>query len=156
MTEVEAEQTDLPMELLSFRIGEQEYCVDIMAVREIRGWTKATPLPYSPPHVKGVINLRGTVLPVIDLSARLGMGPVAEQERNVIVVVSVNNQMAGLLVNAVSDILSIPREEFQSPPDLGGDNAINKCIEALTLVEERMIRVLDLTAVLPGTVTEAA
>lgn len=155
MTEVEHEQTDLPMELLSFRIGEQEYCVDIMAVREIRGWSKATPLPYSPPHVKGVINLRGTVLPVIDLSARLGMGAVAEQERNVIVVVSLNNQTAGLLVNAVSDILSIPRDEFQSPPDLGGDSA-TKCIEALTLVDERMIRVLDLNAVLPDNVTEAA
>src|SRR6516162_5660498 len=61
-------------ELISFRIGEQEFCVDIMSVREIRGWTAATPLPKSPDFVRGVINLRGAVLPIIDLSARLGLG----------------------------------------------------------------------------------
>ena len=64
-------------ELLAFRLGDQEYCVDIMSVREIRGWTRATPLPFAPGHVKGVINLRGTILPVIDLAVRLGMDAVA-------------------------------------------------------------------------------
>ncbi|MGB8277578.1 MAG: chemotaxis protein CheW, partial [Methylovirgula sp.] len=62
-------------ELMAFRIGAQEFCVDIMAVREIRGFTPATPLPQSPCFVRGVINLRGAVLPIIDLSARLGFGP---------------------------------------------------------------------------------
>lgn len=155
MTASEVNDTAVDVELLSFRIGEQEYCVDIMSVREIRGWTKATPLPYSPAHVKGVINLRGTVLPVVDLSARLGMDPLEGEERNVIIVVNLNGHMAGLLVDAVSDILTIPRSEMQTPPDVGGDASV-KCIEGLLLVEGRLIRVLDLRAVLPHEHSDAA
>ena len=136
------------IELLAFRLGEQEYCVDIMSVREIRGWTRATPLPFSPDHVKGVINLRGTVLPVIDLSVRLGMAPVEGDERNVIIVVSVNGHTAGLLVDAVSDILSITPGDLQPPPDLTADKESN-CISALTLVDNRLIRMLQLDTVLP-------
>ena len=67
------EAKDLQRELIAFRIGSQEFCVDIMSVREIRGWTPATPLPRSPGYMKGVINLRGTVLPIIDLGARFGL-----------------------------------------------------------------------------------
>lgn len=155
MTDTHANTPDPDLELLSFRIEEQEYCVDIMSVREIRGWTKATPLPYSPPHVKGVINLRGTVLPVIDLSARLGMGPINAEERNVIIVVSLDGEMAGLLVDAVSDILTVPRSEMQTPPDIGADPS-SRCVDALLLVEGKLIRVLDLRVVLPSHARDAA
>lgn len=143
------------IELLAFRLGEQEYCVDIMSVREIRGWSKATPLPFSPGHVKGVINLRGTVLPVVDLAVRLGMPPIEGNERNVIIVVSVHGQTAGLLVDAVSDILSVERSDLQSPPDLTADKESN-CISALTLVGNRLIRMLQLETVLPAQQTESA
>jgi len=104
------------VELLSFRLGEEEYSVDIMSVREIRGWTRATPLPHAPDFVRGVINLRGTVLPVVDLSVRLGMAPVMGDARNVIIVVQMGAQTAGLLVDAVSDILNLPRTDLQPPP----------------------------------------
>lgn len=147
--------TNAEVELLSFRLAEQEYSVDIMSVREIRGWTRATPLPHAPAFVRGVINLRGTVLPVVDLSIRLGMAPVAGDARNVIIVVQVGTQSAGLLVDAVSDILALPRSELQAPPDLTADTA-HSFIEALTIVDGRMIRVLDLTAVLPAGNAEAA
>lgn len=143
------------IELLAFRLGEQEYCVDIMSVREIRGWTKATPLPFSPDHVKGVINLRGTVLPVVDLAVRLGMPPVEGDERNVIIVVAVNGHTAGLLVDAVSDILSIAQSDLQPPPDLTADKESN-CISALTLIDNRLIRVLQLDTVLPAQAVDAA
>lgn len=142
-------------ELLSFRLGDEEYCVDIMSVREIRGWTRATPLPHAPAYVRGVINLRGTVLPVVDLSVRLGMAPVAGDARNVIIVVQMGAQSAGLLVDAVSDILALPRSELQTPPDLAADTA-HRYISALTIVNERMIRVLDLVAVLPQDAVDAA
>ncbi|WP_116082316.1 chemotaxis protein CheW [Tropicimonas sp. IMCC34011] len=142
-------------ELLSFRVGEQEYSVDIMSVREIRGWTRATPLPHSAAHVRGVINLRGTVLPIIDLARQLGI-PVAEPtERNVIIVVHVHDQTLGLLVDAVSDILSIPQGDMQPPPDMAED-ASHGFIKALTIIEGRMLRILDLDAVQPGHETEAA
>lgn len=134
------------MELLAFRLGEQEYCVDIMSVREIRGWTKATPLPFSSPHMKGVINLRGTVLPVIDLSVRLGMQAIESTERNVIIVVDLNGQTVGMLVDAVSDIISIAPGDLQTPPDVAQDPSAS-CICALTLIENRLIRVLDLNLI---------
>ena len=143
------------LELLSFRLAEEEYSVDIMSVREIRGWTRATPLPQAPAYVRGVINLRGTVLPVVDLSVRLGMAPVEGDARNVIIVVQVGSQTAGLLVDAVSDILALPRNELQAPPELAADTA-HSFIEALTIVDGRMIRVLDLGAVLPDEASEAA
>lgn len=149
------ESPSAEVELLSFRLADEEYSVDIMSVREIRGWTRATPLPHAPPHVRGVINLRGTVLPVVDLAVQLGMAPVPGNSRNVIIVVQVGSQTTGLLVNAVSDILSLPRSELQPPPDLLADEE-QSFIEALTIVDGRMIRVLDLRAVLPDQSAEAA
>ncbi|MEI4485937.1 chemotaxis protein CheW [Frigidibacter sp. MR17.14] len=143
------------LELLSFRLAEQEYSVDIMSVREIRGWTRATPLPHSPHYMRGVINLRGTVLPVIDLASRLGMPPVEGDARNVIIVVQSEGQSVGLLVDAVSDILALPRDQLQPPPEISADAAAG-FIQALTIVEGRMIRVLDLSSVLPGYRTDAA
>ena len=74
-------------EYLSFGLGGNEYSVDIMSVREIRGWTRTTSLPHSPPYVRGVINLRGAVLPVIDLAVRLGLPAAEPEDRNVIIVV---------------------------------------------------------------------
>lgn len=136
------------LELLSFRVGEQEYSVDIMSVREIRGWTRATPLPHSEPYVRGVINLRGAVLPIIDLSCRLGIGATETTERNVIIVVQMYGTSIGLLVDAVSDILSIPRSELQPPPDMLAESA-NSFVRALTVVEGRMLRILDLETVHP-------
>src|SRR6185369_16962312 len=106
-------------ELISFRIGDQEFCVDIMSVREIRGWTAATPLPRTPDFVRGVINLRGAVLPIIDLSARLGLGATEPEARHVIIVCRIASQMVGLLVDAVSDILTVTDDLVQPTPDVG-------------------------------------
>lgn len=130
-------------ELLTFKLGEQDYAVDIMSVREIRGWTKTTPMPHAPEFMRGVINLRGTVLPVMDLAARLGLGPLETTDRNVIIVVKVRDALNGLLVDAVSDIVSLSEEDMQAPPDVGSDATANT-IRSLSLIDERMIRVLQL------------
>jgi purine-binding chemotaxis protein CheW len=145
----------LPKELLSFRVGDQEYSVDIMSVREIRGWSRATPLPHASPYVCGVINLRGTVLPIIDLGKRLGLDTDQASERNVIIVVQMQDQTVGLVVDAVSDILSIPLSSLQTPPDMNNDSRAS-FVEALTVVEGRMLKVLDLDAVHPKTSLEEA
>jgi len=137
------------LELLSFKVGEQEYSVDIMSVREIRGWTRATPLPHASAYVRGVINLRGTVLPIIDLACRLGIGVTETTERNVIIVVQMQGQTIGLLVDAVSDILAIPSTDLQAPPDMLSDTS-NTFVRALTVVEGRMLRILDLPSVYPN------
>jgi len=142
-------------EYLSFRIGAQEYTVDIMSVREIRGWTEATPLPHAPSYVRGVINLRGTVLPIIDLAARLGLPPDEDNDRSVVIVVQHSSETVGLLVDAVSDILTIARSDLQTPPDMAADNQ-HRFVSALIIENERMIRVLDLNSTLTTTETQAA
>lgn len=143
------------IELLSFLVGGQDYCVDIMSVREIRGGAKATPLPHSPNYMLGVINLRGTVLPIMDLSSRLGLSTGTDSNRNVIIVAAIGDRTVGLMVDAVSDILAIQEDDLQPPPDLPADNE-RSFVSALTIVENRMIRVLDLSSVLPPPGEEAA
>ncbi len=155
MNDPEKQTDSSSIELLSFRVGGQDYSVDIMSVREIRGSAKATSLPHAPPFIKGVINLRGTVLPIIDLAARLDLNSGEDTARNVIIVVDLGGRTAGLMVDAVSDILAIPSDDMQPPPDLAADDA-RTFVSALTIVDGRMIRILDLDAVMPPQGEEAA
>lgn len=129
-------------QLITFQIGEQYLGVDIMAIREIRAWSPTTLLPKVPPHVRGVVNLRGTVLPVIDLSARLGWGLAEPTQRHVIIVVRIADQLQGLIVDAVNDIVSINGEDIQPPPNMG-EGAFN-FLEGLVSVDDRMVMVLSL------------
>ena len=135
-------------ELISFRIGAQEFCVDIMEVREIRGWTPATALPQAPAYVRGVINLRGAVLPIVDLGARLGLGTADPTARHVIIVAQVQNQIVGLLVDAVSDILTVTDEQIQPTPDVVSD-MVRNFVRGLLAIEGRMVSFISLDRVLP-------
>ena len=110
-------------ELISVRIGDQAYAIDIMAVREIRGWTAATPLPHAPPNVLGMMNLRGAILPVIDLGARLGLGPTEPNSSAVVVVAQIGEVQMGLVVDAVSDILTVTEGLIQPAPNVGSDES---------------------------------
>ena len=134
------------LELLTFKLADQEYSLDIMSVREIRGWTRTTPLPHAPSYMKGVINLRGTVLPVMDLAQRLGLAQREHNDRNVIIVVHHDDIMTGLLVDAVSDIIALTTDDLQDPPDMPSSSHPS-VVKALTLIDERMIRVLDLSTI---------
>ena len=135
-------------ELTSFWAGEQEYCVDIMSVREIRGWSAATPLPQSPSYMRGVINLRGAVLPIMDLAERLDLPPTQPSERSVIIVVQVGDRLVGLLVDAVSDILSINPEQIQPTPDVGCDQA-TAFVRGLITIDDRMVSEIAVERLLP-------
>ena len=95
--------------------------------------------------MRGVINLRGTVLPVLDLGDRLGLSPQVQSERAVIIVVTQGESLTGLLVDAVSDIVALTKDDLQPPPDLA-NGAATGMVSALTLIEERMVRVLNLAA----------
>ncbi len=139
---------DNRQELIAFRIGSQEFCVDIMSVREIRGWTPATPLPHAQRFMRGVINLRGTVLPIIDLSERLGFGFTEPEARHVIIVVRTGRQEVGLLVDAVCDILSVTDEMLQPTPGVASDT-VRSFIRGLLAVEGRMIGLVGLERILP-------
>ncbi len=150
-------EADSTVEILSFQLAGQEYGIDVMQVREIRGWSRATPLPHAPTYVRGVINLRGTVLPVIDLAERLGLAPLAAGDRAVVIVIEDKGQITGLLVEAVSDILIVDTGALQVPPALSAHpGATEGCIAALTVLNGRMLRILNTRAILPQSGKDAA
>ena len=126
-------------EYVAFRIGDEEYCIEITLVREIRRWTNATKLPHAPSYLTGVVNLRGSVVPVVDFSARLG-GPLTETtERHTIIIVENNGQTIGLLVEAVSDILAAGEEHMQPTPQIAPQE-VHEIISGLVVVDDRILR----------------
>ncbi len=106
------------LEIIAFRLHDQEFCVKTTTIREIRGWAPSTPIPHSPRDVIGVMNLRGTVIPIIDLAYKLGMESTTANERSAIVVAEVHHIVVGLLVDRVSDILTIKGTEVQPAPEI--------------------------------------
>ena len=94
-------------ELVAFDVNGQTFAVNVGTVREIRGWTPATPLPQSPDYMVGIVNLRGNMLPIIDLASRLGFQKTEPSARHAIVVIEVRNQIVGLLVETVSELLTV-------------------------------------------------
>lgn len=153
MTEVQSNAAS--RELIAFRIGGQEFCVDIMSVREIRGWTPATPLPRSPGYMKGVINLRGTVLPIVDLGARFGLKTSEPTARHVIMVANIGGRTVGLLVEGVSDILQLTDGAIQATPDVASDD-VKTFVKGIFSVDGRMISLIELDMILPQHEAEAA
>jgi purine-binding chemotaxis protein CheW len=143
------------LEIISFHLGEQVFCVNIMAVREIRGWAPSTTLPHTPPHVLGVINLRGSVIPVIDMAIRLGLKPIEPTERSAIIVTNIAGKLVGLLVENVSDMITVKEADLQPAPDVlpAAERALTK---AIIPVDKQMICYLDLDALFAETEDEAA
>jgi purine-binding chemotaxis protein CheW len=135
-------------EFIAFRVGAQEFCVDIMSVREIRGWTPATVLPHAPSFVRGVINLRGSVLPIVDLAQRLSFAGTEATQRHVIIVVQVGAQIVGLLVDSVSEILNHPADAIQPMPDVATES-VKSFVRGMLAVDGRMIGLIKLDSILP-------
>lgn len=129
-------------EFIAFCVQDEEYCIEITTVREIRRWTSATKLPRAPEFVIGVINLRGAVVPVIDFSARLGKGLTETTERHTIIIVEWDGQTFGLLVDSVSDILTAGDKDMQPTPAIASE-AVQQVVTTLIIVDERMLRIVN-------------
>lgn len=142
-------------EFIAFRVGDQEFCVEITSTREIRGWSHATRLPHSPDYIIGVINLRGIILPIMDLSARLGMGSSKPSERHVIIVVKVGEKVVGLLVDSVSDILDVAPEHLRAVPEIN-PSMQNDMFRRVIVIEKRIICEIALEAITPEIEMQAA
>ena len=155
MTDPVTQMSHDQIELISFRIGDQEFCVDIMSVREIRGWAPATPLPQTPPYMRGVINLRGAVLPILDLAVRLELPATEPSARSVIIVINADGRLVGLLVDAVSDILSVSRDVIQPTPDVACDR-VRSFVRGLMSIDGRMISQIAIERIMPDVETMAA
>jgi len=130
-------------QLITFEIGDRRLGIDIMAVREIRAWSPATPLPNVPAHVRGVVNLRGVVLPVLDLRLRLGWGTTDPSARHVIIVVRIADQLQGIIVDAVSDIVTLVPDDIQPVPEVG-EVAATAFLEGIATIDDRLIMILGL------------
>ena len=136
------EDADL-RQFVSFVIGEQHYCVDIMAVREIKAWTGTTALPNSPAHIRGVINLRGAIVPVIDLRKRFGQELTEPTPAHVVVIVAVGDVQNGLLVDGVSDIITVNKKDIAPIPNMEGEDK-NPYFQGLITGQEKLVAVISL------------
>lgn len=128
---------------VTFTVGAEEYGVNILAVREIRGWTQESRLPNLPEFVRGVINLRGVIIPIFDLRARFGGGVTQVTPRHVVIVIQVGERTRGILVDAISDILAIDRASIKPPPDMETGLVDAEYLSGLYTAENRMVTLLS-------------
>ena len=130
------------LQVVCFTIGEESYGIDIRQVREIRAWSATTSLPNTPEFVIGVINLRGTIVPILDLRARFGRGQSEPTKAHVVVIVAIEERVIGMLVDAVSDIVTVPEDEIRPVPEIGGSDAA-ECLNGLATVNDQLIALVS-------------
>jgi purine-binding chemotaxis protein CheW len=138
-------------QFISFAIGGDQYGVDIMAVREIKGWSEITHLPKQPDYMRGVLNLRGAMVPIIDLRCRFGQGMTEATPLHVVIVVQIGPRMVGLLADRVLDIISFEASQVQAVPQVTAASRID-FLSGLVTVEGAMIALLDI----PNLLSEVA
>ena len=143
------------LEFVTFSVANQIFCLEIQQINEIRRWAHVTILPHSPADVLGVMNLRGAVIPIYDLATSLNLGKTEQGERSVVIVTSVEGSLIGLLVDSVSEIISVSRDEIQDTPDVAS-SATRECIEGILSVDETMARIINLKSIIRVGDTKAA
>ena len=146
---MEAEQ------FLTFRLDGLDYGIPIIKVQEIRGWSKVTSLPNSPPYIRGVLNLRGTIVPIIDLRLRFGLKESVYDAFTVIVVINVSDRLAGVVVDAVSDVVTLTSAQRSAAPEFEGQ-ANRQFLQGLAQVEQKLLVLLDVEKLIsPDALTQA-
>ncbi len=138
---------DEMLQLVSFRVGDEEFAVDILKVHEINRMLDVTRVPNAPEHIEGVINLRGKVIPVIDLRSRFGMAKKEKDKNTRIVVVEVSGKIVGFVVDAVREVLRIPKSITEPTPKMA-TNVATDYITAVGKLDDRLLILLDLDKVL--------
>ena len=132
-----------PSQFISFAIGDDQYGVDIMAVREIKGWSEITHLPKQPDYVRGVLNLRGVIVPIIDLRCRFGQGLTEATALHIVIIVQAGTRSVGLLADRVLDIVSLDASQIQPVPRIARGARVD-FLSGLATVDNAMIAVIDL------------
>ncbi len=143
--------SDGTSQYLTFMLNDEEYGFDILRVQEIKGWDSATPIPNTPEYIKGVINLRGTIVPIIDLRKRFVLEEIPYGTTTVVIVVRVEaedrERIMGVVVDAVSDVYNIADAEQKPPPDFGGGVSV-EFVKGLSTVDEKLVILLDIDRLL--------
>ena len=128
---------------LTFRLNEQNYGIPILEVQEIKGWDEVTPIPNSPVYIRGVLNLRGTIVPIIDLRLRFGLQERDYDDFTVIIIVNIRDRLAGLVVDSVSDVINASEEQHCEAPEFEGQ--INrKYLQGLVQVDDKLLILLNI------------
>src|SRR5713226_8128402 len=148
-------RTAAPTQFISFAIGGDQYGVDIMAVREIKGWSEITHLPKQPDYMRGVLNLRGVMVPIIDLRCRFGQGLTEATPLHVVIVVQIAARHVGLLADRVSDIVSLDASQIQPVPRIAQASGA-AFLSGLVTIESGMIALIDLSQLLSVSIGEGA
>ena len=138
---------------ITFTVNNEEYGIDIMSVLEIKGWTDTTRLPNQPEYLRGVLNLRGAIVPIIDLRHRFGEGETEASSKNVVIIVSIQQRYIGILVDAVSDIMTVSKSDIQDIPNVDGSSREN-FLSGLVTLNERMVAILELSQLRTGSESE--
>jgi len=143
---------------LTFMLAGEEYGVDILRVQEIKGWGKVTPIPGTPEYVRGVMNLRGTIVPILDLRKRFSMDQIDYGPTTVVIVLRVEcegrDRIMGIVVDAVSDVYAVPAEELRPSPDFGSSVHV-EFVRGLATVDEKMVIILNIDKLLNADDLEA-
>lgn len=140
------------VQFLSFTLGDEEYGVDILRVQEIRSWEPVSRIPNVPGYEKGVVNLRGAIVPIVDIRERFGLGHLAYTALTVVVVLQAQtdaglSRVMGVVVDSVSDVIDVDKETIQDAPDFG-TKVSTEFINGLASVNERMVMLLDVNKLL--------
>ncbi|MFC3116457.1 chemotaxis protein CheW [Cellvibrio fontiphilus] len=130
-------------EFLTFSLGDEHYAIDILTVKEIRGYESVTKIANAPPFIKGVINLRGDIVPIVDLRIKFNVGQATYDEFTIVIVLHIRNRIVGMVVDGVSDVVGLKKEQLRPPPDFGV--AFNsRYLLGLASVNEQMIILVDI------------
>ena len=130
-------------EFLTFTLGEEEYGIDILNVQEIRGYDAVTRIANAPEYIKGVINMRGVIVPIIDMRIRFHLGNVEYNQFTVVIILNIGERVIGMVVDGVSDVIALKREAIRPAPEFGVV-LDTEYIEGLASVDERMVIVVDI------------
>lgn len=134
-------------EFLSFRLGAEEYGIDILKVQEIRGWESPTVIANTPAFIKGVINLRGIIVPIVDLRLKFNLGNATYDAFTVVIILSVAKRVVGIVVDAVSDVITLAPQQIRPAPEFGG-TLDTRFITGLGTAGERMLILADIERLL--------
>lgn len=136
-------------EYLTFTLGAEEYGVDILKVQEIRGYDAVTRIPDAPDFIKGVINLRGTIVPVVDMRLKFKLGRAEYNEFTVMIILNIARRVVGMVVDGVSDVMQLTAEQIRPAPEFGA--AINtRYITGLGTLDNRMLILVDIEKLMSG------
>lgn len=130
-------------EVLAFTLGQEEYGIDILTVQEIRGYESVTRIANAPPFIKGVVNLRGAIVPIADMRIKFDLGDPRYDATTVVIVLNLGNTTVGIVVDSVSDVVTLTREQIKPAPVLNGGIDAD-CLHGLGTVGERMLILLDI------------